>query len=837
LARRTTNDTFIIAANTNGQLFVGNGVVFPPGSRNFEYYSLFSSRSSASETNPPIVVPADALPTVSLASSVRFTNVLPGDLSITSPPVSWVYLTNPAGQTNARFAYWVEDLSGKLDLSVVGANLTDITGDDFVVKRPTGTNPAEIALWSLFDTNAKSAQEAINGVAQVNQIISARNAGTLLTPATSRLLQNSQVTTNMLADLAVGLRHDTNELDLIPLGFGYADQGKPKYNLNTNINAVAIGSIPDIINRNLDQFGTRGGAMSASAYLQNLSASIIDYADTNSTPTVGGGNPPTYRGTEAMAWPNEVYTRVEFIGRTNVGADFEFRVGVKHAVEIWNLSDKQVEAGSSNWIYENLDIPLAVGNGNWTNNLATVDPNNPPTRQPFTNTVTLKPNSFGLLQTDTRVFKFLVPTNVTTNTSPRLEFPAVGNSSNYTYSYYLDNQIVDATPGGRFRPSVNTNLQVGEKFFPICSAAAYGTGSGGTPNLAGGDPRGQLFILKPSMRFKWTEVTPGGRNQHPQMEGEAGKVDPATIWPDGGHSSADTLGAYAASDDFDAYTNATGNPDHWLQRANDSGRFNSIVELGYIFDPIQWQDPANSPYKGVDSAAWTNLASATATAFDGACGRNSLRIGRPEHTKFAVDGLRAVQLLDIFAVGAKTNIAAGALINSIPGRININTATTNTLRALAAGVTHTNDAALKKNGSETGASFVPTAEAVSAFVNGVTNFRATQPFFSPSQLAVISNVAGSTWPQNAIFGNPKLDSNTIEWNDAAAEEWFAKVYPLATVRSRNFLVHAVGEALDVANGKTITTVLQSYQIYMRPQRNGAGSVTNSAPVLLRSWQL
>jgi hypothetical protein len=212
-----------------------------------------------------------------------------------------------------------------------------------------------------------------------------------------------------------------------------------------------------------------------------------------------------------------------------------------------------------------------------------------------------------------------------------------------------------------------------------------------------------------------------------------------------------------------------------------------------------------------------------------------LRIGRPEHPKFATNGLNAAQLLDIFAAGTKTNIASGALLNSIPGRININTASTNVLRALAAGVTHTNDQALQPGGD----TFVPSTQMVEAFINSVSTFRSSQPFHSSSQLASLATTPNkSEWPTNAIFGNPKLVGNSIKWNDAAAEEWFAKVYPLATVRSRNFLVYSVGQTIPPVSGKPGSTVVQVRQISLKAERDpNNDSVTNSIPLLISSWQL
>jgi len=102
LASQMTNDHFIVVANTNRQLFVGNGSNQPAGS--FAYTPAFSTVNSLTSTVTPIVsagVPATNLPTNPNTTNFTFTN-LPGGLSVTSPPaISWVYLTNASGQTGS----------------------------------------------------------------------------------------------------------------------------------------------------------------------------------------------------------------------------------------------------------------------------------------------------------------------------------------------------------------------------------------------------------------------------------------------------------------------------------------------------------------------------------------------------------------------------------------------------------------------------------------------------------------------------------------------------------------------------------------------------------------
>jgi len=174
-----------------------------------------------------------------------------------------------------------------------------------------------------------------------------------------------------------------------------------------------------------------------------------------------------------------------------------------------------------------------------------------------------------------------------------------------------------------------------------------------------------------------------------------------------------------------------------------------------------------------------------------------------------------------------------SVVSRVPGRINLNTATTNTLRALAAGVRHSVDASMKPASLD-----VPPA-AVTAFVTGVTNYRSQRPFYSTSELNLLSanKADAANWVDGAVFGRANLLGVTA-WGDQAAEEWFSRIYHLSTVRSRNFLVHVIGQSLQPNNPDgVLSTTKQVYQIYAEPIRDANGLTTNSAMRIIRQWEL
>jgi hypothetical protein len=270
-----------------------------------------------------------------------------------------------------------------------------------------------------------------------------------------------------------------------------------------------------------------------------------------------------------------------------------------------------------------------------------------------------------------------------------------------------------------------------------------------------------------------------------------------------------------------------------------------VFELGNIFDPIQWADSTQlSSAAGGQRALWTNL-SAAATNDARFAGRTSLRIGRPEFTRFAFTnfggnpvpnlGMSAAAMLDLFRIGsADSNSFTGG------GKINLNTAPAPVLAALAGGCRLTNDPALTGVGGS-GTNFPVPASMTNAFARGVMRFRQLYPFYSPSQLNFISPDTGwpGNWPAGAVFGNtnqiaiPALGSlpaatarlNVTAANDAAMEEWFSKIYGLSGVDSLNFRCYVIAQLTDANGNPRGAPHRKYYQIYTAPN---PAALTNAA---------
>ena len=387
--------------------------------------------------------------------------------------------------------------------------------------------------------------------------------------------------------------------------------------------------------------------------------------------------------------------------------------------------------------------------------------------------------------------------------------------------------------------------------------------------LSSGDPR-ITYFLRPTnssdalfAHLAFSNTSFGGPNTNTQaahptksLSTNSSFLDPScrldvTQWPDRGHNPI----AYGANPNgANPQTNSANEPIQ--QTAVSTGSTNSpafirngpmtnVLELGNIYDPILWR-------RLIDG----NITSRS-TNDPRFGGGNTLRIGRPEHPRFAWTNISsqdpsipnmqmsAAALLDLFCLSNRFDEG---------GKINLNTAPAPVLRALAGGIYLRSDPALLTGGTTGGTNFsIPPAMA-EAFAQGVMRFRAQYPFYSPSQLAFISTTNDwsdmeDSWPTNAVFGNTNaifLVTNSVNtltstslgitgWNDQAAEEWFAKIFKLSTVYSRNFRVYVIAQkATTNSSGAFIgvgPVVRKYYNLLMREAGTDKGDGAGATPII------
>ena len=729
----------------------------------------------------------------------------------TSPVVNWItnYVTNPSTgllSPTFRFAYFTEDPSGLIDAERMGGSAT----------RNTGTNPTEIALGEVGITNFGTFTNLrrlfltpgmIEDVLRINNVTN----GSVTNPW--RYLSGSLYSMN-------GLKTDkTTRLQgylKIPAGLGYneADTNNGstnKYILNTyftngNAKGSAFADISKAITNNLPQFGaTRSGAMNSSNYITNIVANIIDYADTDANPTVSGTNvgydnyPLPVVFSDQIAWTqvaplsNSTITVTTYIQLWNCST---FTSPAVTYTLLNNFQDKYLRANGAlltnifpNILSNQLSVP-ALG----PNQIIVLTTTN-------TNTLGINASAPGIQISNGLCINSLnTMTGYATNTN--------------LFQLRLTNGTIISQHNGYYT-RIGQRIPSGSKDFEGTALLMSRTNN---PNLAPiGDPRMLRFQSNPAaipLDYRSSQSGSLRWGGYPYYEPKNGKWNGhPDNWPDGRKSSAAT----------DTGTGQTGGPGGSIPVAvgtpitlpgtapailSTNGTFLKIWELGNVFDPMQWKPPAtftaNTNYYNCSiDQTWTN----TGAELYG--GGTTLRIGRPEHSRFAwtnVSGqaqpnmkASAVALLDIFCVD--TNTDANIIGRFDDGnQININTAPPRVLRALASGVILTNDPATNIK--------IP-ATAIDAFVKGVTNFRAKYPFYSASQLAFIGTDTNwpntNTWPTGAVF-SPKTMGIT-EGNDAAVEEWFSKIYALSKVQTRNYRVYVQAQLIRTKGTNTNVSTL------------------------------
>ena len=402
-----------------------------------------------------------------------------------------------------------------------------------------------------------------------------------------------------------------------------------------------------------------------------------------------------------------------------------------------------------------------------------------------------------------------------------------------------------------------------------------------------GDPRITYFLRKQTTSgyvprdIAFANTSFGGPNKSPGLTANSTNsfsTNPSFLtpsirldtaqWPDGGHNSSN-YGVNPSGGNPE--TVSTNEPILATIVATESnkapafirnGPMTNILELGNIYDPILW--------RGVENGNITSNSIAD-PRFGGG---NSLRIGRPEHPRFAFTNMygnstpsipnmaqSSAALLDLFCLTNGTNVSGGPYTLGA-GKINLNTAPAPVLRALAGGIYLRSDPELK----DTLNPLLPKTthpippDMAEAFAQGVMRFRSKYPFLTPSHLSFIGTDPSwpntNNWPTNAVFGNTNLITlapapgntfadariNVTAWNDQAAEEWFSKIYALSSCQSHNYRIYVVAQLVATnSSGETNAIgplVKKYYQIYARNGSSAASrpDITTYPGNTIYSWQ-
>lgn len=640
-----------------------------------------------------------------------------------------------------RYTYWIEDLEGYPNLDVVGAWTDHFSGNDGKIARdysrfgygqfdtraaaePGGNSGASVARLPMSDEPEVFFQfpAVFRGQSLLDQVapgLSTREISLLPWRTGSRglsehpfaeagaiLSQRHFVATRLdpfrpggerePGRFATGLQA-YRRIPMIPFAHGYADEGKPRHNLNTLVSERDLG-IATIIERNLPAFVDRkGGFPGGESYLGTLAANAIDYADEDSLPSLPGNTTNVgshvFRGVDTYCPVNEFYVQFRYVGYETAGTSYRIVFEATPFAEFWNPANRLAKMEQMRLKFRFLERIRFKANANWFDILDSHRVLNEPFPDTGGRALTIQANGCEVISFGKIRWKVPIPRDPQ---SP-IAYPVVqdirggaNTSTRAHYELYLGPDLVDSCGRGESGNSIDYGF-----VFPRYTAAMSPDESFmrlATPNLATkafgfnagfgshfGDPWMPYYSRSTAedaqYRFK---ATPGSRNFDPSKVSATRPdwfKDQTRVrdWPDRGYDTA-TGKDFPSTDrelpDTFNHSRDEGGEAFAPWRISNLGRFYSVTELGNLHDPVMWvPGPAAGPGSVLARQSEqlygtfrnTALKSLPDSAIPGKMwgGGNTLRIGRPEHELFDRPGMRASQWLDLFHAGfTGTNLTA-----------------------------------------------------------------------------------------------------------------------------------------------------------------------------------
>lgn len=827
------------------------------------------------------------------------------------PRVEWIPVTDSKGEVVARYAYWVEDLQGKIDAKTAGN--TDGEGgvharNEWPFPAP-GINPEDlsneepkldrVAIHAL-DPAAVTASEDGNGklVAKVTEgrplmlspdsLVAAAGYGAPLERSTETGLLEDPLAAALEKSASPVIRH-YEELATVPFAAGISGEasGQPKLNLNALLGKSRTSAIDEFaswIDKALPTFVERKGGF-PDDYLKTLAANAFDYVDTDFAPSFQTGS---YRGLDAYPLVSEFLMTFRWEDVVREDGRLLVVMDVYTFVELWNMTDQPVKGLGQVSLETKFDFPIGANPGISFEEEST----DPEVASPVTVKedgyywhpsfeVDLRPNELRVYTSKIR-FRFDAGSASGFVESP-IQFNSNQPDGESGYRFRWNGVMVDQSRGNTWKTGATVSYPAQPR--QVTRATLPGHGYAQTPANQGpfqnnmGDPRMSYYLqsrqasnkypgnYSPNRRtIRWETIyssDSAGKRRH------YGRVLPAE-WPDGGHNfpygsnSFYTTDALVSPDDPRFFT---GLPTPVLEQApmrfSNRGRFFSATELGRTYDPVMWtaaySDLSGSPGSGASDTSILNAASTptlpttraswpdvelASSASNTYGGGNTLRIGRFEHGRFKRPGQHAAHLLDLFHAGESTapddSRREGDIV-SIAGNVNLNTADRDALRALAAGFLKQDpilSQTTSNNHQTTSLMALPTAPVklgapartriADRIAEGILLSR---PFGSAADIA-----SALDRDDKPVFGNREMypQNNRIEWTDSAAEEVFARVYDASTLRSRNFRIWVIGQAIapvpagSTAEPQVLSESKKAFTVFADPGKRGADGRINPA---------
>jgi hypothetical protein len=712
----------------------------------------------------------------------------------------WVIMTNMVGsQPNyTRYAYVMTDEAGRINPLLA-------TGSGTGYSNPTNwyTGPQDISI-----TNSSAQLLTSDQVAQLT------NAAASFGYSEATL---GQVFPNR-ADYEAVKNYFTTKtntsVDMIPAWLPDGTNGTPKYNINDLATNTAYGATPTarainigtIIGRNLTNFYSRDPALSGTnttLYLDRLGADIVEYIsppNTFTTNTAGispPGNGPYPVLMTARNWLGPVTSTSATVYEqyyVNVWNPYSKPVTISTAVlHIWNEPTYSYKEGhASTMPTYNSSVYYVGGNGS-----RTLRPNEYVALGFATNTLLLGPG------TGSETYVEATPTTNTANPD-LIQFSLTINGQVVAQSQGLTGA---ATPGGGLERS-DTEIVAGTNSW--CTDFYQVNGNPVS------DPRFLNYQYT-----VWTGISDASTYLGTAWNGFPGSgttgtpgshaYNPASMWtncdnylidpPEGVNPKTVATTPDQCSSTYT--TNYAWNAPDYISNTNMA----SIGELGNVYDPAHvnnFLDTNNWAY-GTSWHTGALSGSGNGTYYMSPLqvgGARSLRIGAPDYTVsgppgtgWDVAGERAISLLDLFTVNS-TNLAMGG----VGGRVNPNTASTNVLAAMFAGIRVNSDT------NSAGANLFTMANPTDMAAQLI----AKRPYSGLSDLSkamrAVFYLDSHYSPDWQVSPSNPYDFNYI---NRVRQEAFGKWIQHVTLQSHRYRVYVIGQVLDNKLNPTSSTVIEA----------------------------
>ena len=669
LRTETANDDFLVIGGTPTKT-PPTGLEAPPhlfiargegggDSLKYRYLPLFSTATLPAKGT---TLKAPKIEDAGAGEDTGFATIS-GPPWLDKPRVEWIPVTNSKGQVVARYAYWVEDLQGKIDAKTAGN--TDGAGgiharNEWPFPAP-GINPEPLSLEEpkldrvalhALDPAAVTATEDGDGklVAKVesgrplmlspDSLVAAAGYGAPLERADDTGLLVDPIAAALEKSASPVIQH-YDELATVPFAAGISGDasGKPKLNLNALLGKArpaAVDEFANWVDDALPEFVQRKGGF-PDDYLKTLAANAFDYADTDNDPSVLD---KSYRGLDGYPLVSEhlLSLRWDNVLRED-GRTFVIITAACFA-ELWNMSDQTVE-GMAQLDYDtrysmqigaipdiNIGDPTLITDPTTITNLVQEGGSFwfPPLA------VSLRPNEYKVYKLGESRFKIDAGPASLFVQSPII----LGNDDNQTSGYRMkwNGNLVDYALGRQRRydqllyfPGDNANNSQ-QKVAATIPGHSYKLKTEAFVNNMG-DPRMSVYLTAPQDANSWPQnYSPNRRtirwgsiysSDSAAKRRHYGRVLPAE-WPDGGHNSSYGSNSFFTDDrrtppDDPRFFSSLPTPvrEQAPLRLSNLGRFFSATELGRAYDPLMWVPTygnlAGNPGSGSSDTATLNAAS------------------------------------------------------------------------------------------------------------------------------------------------------------------------------------------------------------------------------------